>query len=250
LVNVSIHESATINSSATVGAGSRIGEGTIIGDRAVIGANVDIGSGVVVLADVVVHSYSRIMDGSVVTESVAARSIVEGDPAITTGFVGATEWSIPSGGGLPSLGDRIAVGVGHCAVIGLPNVSDSRGSLLPIELDQDLPFVPRRLFFVHGVVDGGVRGQHAHRECDQLLFAISGSAKVVLDDGSASVQVRLNRPEVSIYLPAGVWVTHYEFSRSAVLAVLAEYPYDPHETISDYDAFLSWRSDLSDVSRT
>ncbi len=68
---------------------------------------------------------------------------------------------------------------------------------------------------------------------------------MVLDNGSAAVEIRLERSNLGIYLPAGVWVTHYKFSRHAVLAVLAELPYDPNETIGDYDDYLIWRADVA-----
>jgi hypothetical protein len=90
-----------------------------------------------------------------------------------------------------------------------------------------------------------VRGEHAHKECEQLLIAVTGSLAVVIDNGRDSKEVRLDRPSVGLYVPPRVWGIQYQFSRFAVLAVFASAPYDPDDYIRHYPDFLAFVSEDS-----
>lgn len=121
----------------------------------------------------------------------------------------------------------------------LPVIQDSRGSLSFAEYEETLPFLPRRYFIVFSVGEGETRGGHAHRTVHQLLACVKGSCVVSLDDGKMHHDVSLDRPELALYLPPGIWATQHDFSRDAVLIVLASEVYDPGEYIKDYEEFLS-----------
>ena len=49
-----------------------------------------------------------------------------------------------------------------------PTFKDHRGLLVPIEFAQ-LPFMPKRLFYVSNVPKGEERGNHAHYNTKQIL---------------------------------------------------------------------------------
>ena len=121
----------------------------------------------------------------------------------------------------------------------LPVIQDSRGSLSFAEYEETLPFLPRRYFIVFDVGEGQTRGGHAHRTVHQFLACVKGSCVVTFDDGKTHHDVSLDRPELALYLPPGIWATQHDFSRDAVLMVLASDVYDPGEYIKDYDEFLS-----------
>ncbi|WP_416274596.1 sugar 3,4-ketoisomerase [Lamprobacter sp.] len=120
----------------------------------------------------------------------------------------------------------------------LKHVTDMRGDLIATELERDLPFVPRRVFFVHDVPSTRVRGEHAHRECQQFLVCLKGSVSVVVDDGEHSEEYELNHPWLGLHLPPRVWGIQYKYSADAVLMVYASHPYDPTDYIRDYDEFI------------
>jgi UDP-2-acetamido-3-amino-2,3-dideoxy-glucuronate N-acetyltransferase len=121
----------------------------------------------------------------------------------------------------------------------LPKIQDSRGSLSFAQYEETLPFLPRRYFIVFDVGEGQTRGGHAHRTVHQLLTCVKGSCVVTLDDGKTRHNTSLDRPELVLYLPPRIWATQHDFSRGAVLMVLASDVYDPGEYIKDYDEFLS-----------
>jgi UDP-2-acetamido-3-amino-2,3-dideoxy-glucuronate N-acetyltransferase len=124
----------------------------------------------------------------------------------------------------------------------LPLIRDARGSLSFTQYGDALSFLPRRVFSVFDVGEGQSRGGHAHRTVHQLLICVKGSCRVSIDDGQKRDQIWLNRPELALYVPPGIWATQEKFSRDAVLVVLASEVYNPTEYIKDYDEFLKMRS--------
>ncbi len=60
------------------------------------------------------------------------------------------------------------LGVGGCLLMKLPQFKDLRGELVPVEFEKDLPFIPKRQFFVFGVPGGKV----AWRACTQKMQAV------------------------------------------------------------------------------
>lgn len=130
------------------------------------------------------------------------------------------------------------VGVRGVQLWPMRHVLDKRGNLIPVEFDTELPFVPRRQFFIHDVDDDRIRGEHAHEICHQFLFAVVGSLAVIVDDGSAAREIVLEDASYGLYLPPYVWGVQYRFKPYTVLAVFASHPYDASEYIRDYDEFL------------
>jgi UDP-2-acetamido-3-amino-2,3-dideoxy-glucuronate N-acetyltransferase len=203
---------------ASLGANATILPGLTIGRRAMVGA------------------------GAVVTKNVPAHAIVVGNPAIITGYVDAPK---PEPRPAPDTGDEpLAVGVEPSSVAGvalhrLPLFGDLRGDLSVGEFEKDIPFQPRRYFLVFGVANAKVRGEHAHRVCQQFLVCVRGACSVLADDGAHRQEFRLAHPRLGLHLPPLVWGVQYKFTPDAALLVFASHPYDPADYIRDYDEFLA-----------
>jgi dTDP-4-dehydrorhamnose 3,5-epimerase-like enzyme len=121
----------------------------------------------------------------------------------------------------------------------MPIVDDLRGMLSFGEVENHLPFAPKRYFIVYGVPSKEVRGEHAHRELHQFLVCVQGSVSVVIDDGSSRDEVLLDSPGLGLHIPPLVWGIQYRYSLNAVLLVLASDTYKAEDYIRDYDEFLS-----------
>lgn len=189
-----------------------------------------IGGGAVILPGIRVGRRAMIGAGSVVTKDVPPHAIVVGNPARIVGYEGATarrdaESETPS----------LAVD----GLTSLRTVSDIRGDLLPIDLSDDLPFTPRRVFFVHGVPSKEVRGAHAHYQCEQFLVALHGSVSCIVDNGTSRAEYLLDDPSKGLHMPAMTWGTQYRYSSDAVLAVFASRPYEDSDYIRDYQEFIA-----------
>lgn len=118
--------------------------------------------------------------------------------------------------------------------------ADARGRLFVVGVD-DLPFVPRRVFWIRDVPSGAVRGGHAHRTTSEVLFALNGSVEVSIDAGDGERRVVLDDPAVGLYIGAGVWCDLRRFSVDAVCMVLASEDFRPEGYINDHAQFLSER---------
>lgn len=243
--DVSVGSGARLLGAVAVGPGATIGPNAVVGrldgmrDGAiVIGRDVHIGANATVLAGVGVGRGAVVEPGSVVDGDVPAYAVVRGSPARIVGYVDTppqtTEAEIvdPSAVQVPT-----AAGVRGVVLHPLARATDLRGSLAALEFG-DLPFMPQRVFAVYGVPNESVRGAHAHRACGQLLVCMSGEVSSVADDGSSRQEFRLSSPEIGLFIPPMIWSMQYRYTRDAVLAVLAELPYDPDDYIRDYEEFL------------
>lgn len=120
----------------------------------------------------------------------------------------------------------------------MPRFKDARGMLSVGEFERDLPFLPKRYFLVFDVPGADVRGEHAHRQCHQFLLCVCGSMSVLVDDGNAREEFRLDRPDVGLHISPMVWATQYGHSPGAVLLVFASDHYAADDYIRNYDEFL------------
>jgi dTDP-4-dehydrorhamnose 3,5-epimerase-like enzyme len=121
----------------------------------------------------------------------------------------------------------------------LPRFHDHRGSLAVGEFDIAIPFRPVRYFMTFDVPEANIRGEHAHRVCQQFLICVTGSCSVLVDDGAQREEFRLDDPALGIYVPPMVWAAEFNHSTDSRLLVFASHHYDPDDYIRDYPEFLA-----------
>jgi dTDP-4-dehydrorhamnose 3,5-epimerase-like enzyme len=129
------------------------------------------------------------------------------------------------------------LGVENCKLVELPVIHDPQGNLSFIEQGRHVPFDIARVYYTYDVPGGAARGGHAHRTCEGLVVAMSGSFEVVVDDGVARDSFRLNRSHVGLYLPPMIWRELIDFSSNAVCMVVASDYFKEEDYIRDYAAF-------------
>ena len=118
-------------------------------------------------------------------------------------------------------------------------MGDSQGSLVALEANRHIPFPIARVYYIFGTHPGVSRGFHAHKALNQLCVAVSGSCRMLLDDGRRRSEAHLDRPDRGLLIGPGLWREMHEFSPGCVLMVLADAPYDESDYIRDYDRFLN-----------
>lgn len=122
----------------------------------------------------------------------------------------------------------------------MPKHIDPRGNLTVVEQLENVPFGIARVYWTYDIPAGERRGGHAHRTCEEVIIAVSGSFDVVLDNGLGEKEVHhLNHPYQGLYVGTNIWRTLEDFSSGAVCLVLASELFDENEYIYDYDEFLS-----------
>lgn len=126
-------------------------------------------------------------------------------------------------------------------LINLSKIEDRRGNLTVAEGMDNIPFCIRRAYWVYDVPSGESRGGHAHKQCKELLVAISGSFHVTIDDGNEKKSFFLNHPYQGLLIDVETWRTLDDFSSGAVCLVLASEPYVEEDYIRDYNEFLKYK---------
>ena len=121
--------------------------------------------------------------------------------------------------------------------------SDRKGDISVVENGVTIPFDTKRIYYLYDVPGGVSRGGHAHKGLYQLIFAISGSFTVTLDDGNVKRTFTLNRPYQGLLVKPGIWRELDDFSSGSVCLVLASEKYDEGDYIRTYEEFLKYRSE-------
>lgn len=124
-------------------------------------------------------------------------------------------------------------------LIKAPIIHDTRGNLSYIESKEHIPFEIKRIFYIYDIPGGAIRTGHAHRDLHQVIFALSGSFDVVLDDGFENERIQLNRAYNGLYLPNMIWRELDNFSSGAICMVLASQNYDATDYIRSYDEYVN-----------
>jgi len=243
-------------------AGAFVEEGAVLQENVSIGANAvvlstdqksgkkepsiikygaTIGANATVLPGVVVGEKSYVKPGAVVTRSVPPLAIVEGNPAIITGYLSTHAGTIDEHGLTQSFEPSTVIKskVTGVTLHNFKFVSDLRGNLTVGEFEKEVPFIPKRYFLVLDVPTAETRGEHAHHQCEQFLICVKGSCSVVADNGNTREEFILNTPRLGVYLPPMVWGIQYKYTPDAVLLVFASHYYDSADYIRDYNEFLN-----------
>ncbi|MCQ2132840.1 MAG: GNAT family N-acetyltransferase [Bacteroidaceae bacterium] len=121
-------------------------------------------------------------------------------------------------------------------IISAHTVCDDRGNLC-IADDEMMPFKVKRTFWIYGVPDGKARGGHAHRECAELIFPLSGGFDIMVDDGKQVQNFTMSKPDEGIYIGPYVWCELTNFKPGTVCIVFASHPYMSEGYINDYESF-------------
>lgn len=108
--------------------------------------------------------------------------------------------------------------------------SDARGNLTVLE--KLLPFDIKRIFYIYGV-DNSVRGGHRHHKTVQAAICVKGSCKISNHDGIKKEFFLLSNPKQCLVIEPKDWHQMYDFTRDAVLLVLASELYDYNDYIFD-----------------
>ncbi len=127
---------------------------------------------------------------------------------------------------------------GKTNIIELPYIHDSRGDLTYVEGQNHIPFDIKRVYFLYNVPVNSLRGGHAHKELEQVIFPLSGSFRLQVNDGYSKKEYWLREPNKGVYISRLIWRELDCFSQSAVCMVLASLKYDEKDYYRNYDDFI------------
>lgn len=111
------------------------------------------------------------------------------------------------------------------------------GYITVAEENRNIPFDIKRVYWTYFTPQDVHRGGHAHKDLEQVIFALSGTIEFNIEDiyGNKSTFI-LDSPEKGLYIPSKIW-RDIKFSHNAVLLCLASELYIEQDYIRDYDEF-------------
>lgn len=124
-------------------------------------------------------------------------------------------------------------------LIDIRKVVESDGTLVVMEEGTQIPFAIKRIFMVMNVADGKSRGNHATKKTKLILFPVSGSCNVVVDNGTEKENFLLNDPSKGLYIDKMLWRSMQNFTKDCVIMAVCDRPFEPgNETYDDYKEFI------------
>jgi dTDP-4-dehydrorhamnose 3,5-epimerase-like enzyme len=120
--------------------------------------------------------------------------------------------------------------------------SDVSGQLVVFDAETIENFNISRIFHVFSGREN-VRGKHAHKQCNQVLFCNSGKILVKTFDGKINEEYLLDRPNLGLLVSAGIWSEQLYLTDGAMLSVICDRPYEPDDYIRDFSEFLNFVND-------
>lgn len=115
------------------------------------------------------------------------------------------------------------------------------GYLAVAQIQQEIPFEVKRLFWTYFTPQSVIRGRHAHHATSMVLIAVHG--RVELHTEMLSGQKNsflLDRPDVGVWMPPLTWHT-MKYSHDAVQLVLTDTEYVATDYIRSYEEFVALR---------
>lgn len=122
-------------------------------------------------------------------------------------------------------------------LIDFPPLGDDRGSLVALEANKTVPFDIKRVYYIFGTKQGVARGFHAHKALKQVAVCVTGSCRMLLDNGRHKEEVMLDSPTKGLLIEDLVWREMHDFTHDCVLLVLASEHYDEADYIREYEIF-------------
>lgn len=114
------------------------------------------------------------------------------------------------------------------------------GQLRVVEPERILSFTARRIYWIEGVPEKAIRGHHAHKELNQAIVLLRGSAKVRLRTPDVDYGFELTSPDEALVIPPGFWREMSNFSPDALMIVFASEFYDEKDYIRDWDSYVEF----------
>lgn len=118
--------------------------------------------------------------------------------------------------------------------------SSELGYITIAEEQKNVPFDIQRVYWTYYTPQDVIRGGHAHKKLQQVIFAVSGVITFNTEDKEGNKETFvLDHPTKGLYLPELIW-RDIKFSHSAVLLCLASELYDEKDYFRDFEEFKNY----------
>jgi hypothetical protein len=126
-------------------------------------------------------------------------------------------------------------------LINLPKIGNSQLGYISVAENENLPFVPKRIYWTYFTPENVIRGHHAHYELEQILVAVAGKIEIEIETlEGEKLNFILDNPSLGLYLPKMAWHT-MKYTHNAVQMCMASMEYNETDYIRDYEIFIKCR---------
>lgn len=131
----------------------------------------------------------------------------------------------------------------HNTDSGSLSIMDSPDAFRIGHAEDELPWAPRRVYWLHSIVDGGERGAHATFESESIIIPIVGGFRISLDDGVHQQDLTLiagdrEMPAQGVHLYSGVWRDLTAFQYGTVVLCVSSTSYEETDYVRDKDEWV------------
>ena len=127
--------------------------------------------------------------------------------------------------------------ISNCSIIDISRLKSDSGSISWVENSKNIPFDVKRIYYLYDVPGGEERGGHAHKNLHQLVFALSGSFDILINDCKNKKKITLNSPSKGLHIVPGIWRTLHNFSSESICFVVASELFSESDYIRDFSYF-------------
>lgn len=122
-------------------------------------------------------------------------------------------------------------------LINFPKIGESSLGYISLTEKENLPFVPKRIYWTYFTPEDVVRGNHSHYELEQILVAVAGKVivNIITIDGKQHEFV-LDTPDKGLFIPKMCWRT-MKYSHNSVQMCIASLEYTESDYIRNYEDF-------------
>lgn len=127
-------------------------------------------------------------------------------------------------------------------IIDFPKIGNSSLGYISLAEKENLPFLPKRIYWTYFTPEEVERGGHSHFDLQQILVAVAGSILVHTETSDGrKLEFTLDRPNIGLFIPKMCWRT-MKYTHNAVQMCIASHEYDEQDYIRDYEEFLRYQT--------
>ena len=116
---------------------------------------------------------------------------------------------------------------------------DERGEIYISEINKILKMKIERIFIVYGKKNK-IRGKHAHKLCNQVIFLINGKIQIIISDGNKKKIFNLSNIGEYILIPCEFWAEQKFLTENSKIMVCCDRKYEKNDylySLSDLKEF-------------
>lgn len=122
-------------------------------------------------------------------------------------------------------------------LIEFPKIGESQLGYISVSEKNNLPFIPKRIYWTYFTPEDVVRGNHAHYELEQILVAVAGKIEVdIVLQNEDSFHFVLDSPNFGLFIPKMAWRT-MKYTHNAVQICIASMEYYELDYIREFAKF-------------